>query len=424
MFHRLSAKNYSKPSSRNISSFKVISSSVGRIFTSTSSHYWQSFTSSLGRVRLKAVDHALIFMRNSLLQVENVTVQKLRRTHGIASLYSRIYEQERLLEILRAMLRRCRLQSKKLVFSGAILTQVNSYDWTKEKLIGSDLSDYYGEIDFCQHLLEKTITCNQCGNRHRIEKEVEQISYCHCSTRPDSVYGVETDGLPWRPFIERKDIIVWRMENPKHKGMYVYKMYGRFCDVSAEEFLSVQLDMSEFRRSWDTNTAECHVVDATDDGSVVYYWEVNWPSFFSNRDYCCHRQHVVDPQTGMMVVVSRSTDHPNCPKKRKTWRVQDYWSVMTIKPFVSKDKTGMEFSLTAYEDPGVRLPEKIITWVAIRGMPEFMENLRSACIKLRKDKDEHKVADWGKETTQACSKEAMRLEGTGYTISQNQSAYA
>merc|ERR1719369_2194012 len=152
MFHRLSAKNYSKPSSRNISSFKVISSSVGRIFTSTSSHYWQSFTSSLGRVRLKAVDHALIFMRNSLLQVENVTVQKLRRTHGIASLYSRIYEQDRLLEILRAMLRRCRLQSKKLVFSGAILTQVNSYDWTKEKLIGSDLSDYYGEIDFCQHL--------------------------------------------------------------------------------------------------------------------------------------------------------------------------------------------------------------------------------------------------------------------------------
>ena len=23
--------------------------------------------------------------------------------------------------------------------------------------------------------------------------------------------------------------------------------------------------------------------------SVVYYWEINWPRFFSNRDYCCHR---------------------------------------------------------------------------------------------------------------------------------------
>jgi len=29
-----------------------------------------------------------------------------------------------------------------------------------------------------------------------------------------------------------------------------------------------------------------------------------------------------------------------------------------------------------FENPGVQLPESIITWVAIRGMPEFMLNLR------------------------------------------------
>ena len=29
-----------------------------------------------------------------------------------------------------------------------------------------------------------------------------------------------------------------------------------------------------------------------------------------------------------------------------------------------------------FENPGVQLPESIITWVAIRGMPEFMMNLR------------------------------------------------
>ena len=26
-----------------------------------------------------------------------------------------------------------------------------------------------------------------------------------------------------------------------------------------------------------------------EENSVVYYWEINWPRFFSNRDYCCHR---------------------------------------------------------------------------------------------------------------------------------------
>jgi hypothetical protein len=33
--------------------------------------------------------------------------------------------------------------------------------------------------------------------------------------------------------------------------------------------------------------------------------------------------------------------------------------------------------IIAYENPGVQLPESIITWVAIRGMPEYMNNLRS-----------------------------------------------
>jgi hypothetical protein len=42
--------------------------------------------------------------------------------------------------------------------------------------------------------------------------------------------------------------------------MYIYKMYGKFDDVSAAEFLSVQLDMSEFRLTWDSSTAQCFVL--------------------------------------------------------------------------------------------------------------------------------------------------------------------
>ena len=70
---------------------------------------------SSARAKMKAVDSAAIFMKTSIRQVENVTVQKLRRTYGVASLYSRIYEQERLLELLLAMARRFRGQSKKLL---------------------------------------------------------------------------------------------------------------------------------------------------------------------------------------------------------------------------------------------------------------------------------------------------------------------
>jgi len=98
------------------------------------------------------------------------------------------------------------------------------------------------------------------------------------------------------------------------------------------------------------------------------------PRFFSNRDYVCGRRaQVFDDK---IVVYSKSTEHPTCPPKSKTFRVEDYWyflswknsltsqflkyfktnfrSVLTIKPFTSFDQLGIEFSLTAFENPGCK----------------------------------------------------------------------
>ena len=36
--------------------------------------------------------------------------------------------------------------------------------------------------------------------------------------------------------------MVWRQEHPEHKGHFAYKMYGRFDDVTALEFLEVQVN--------------------------------------------------------------------------------------------------------------------------------------------------------------------------------------
>ncbi len=60
-------------------------------------------------------------------------------------------------------------------------------------------------------------------------------------------------------------------EHPSEKGMYVYRMYGKFDDVTATEFLSVQLDMSDFRSTWDNSTAECTVLGKWPNSSV-YSW--------------------------------------------------------------------------------------------------------------------------------------------------------
>ena len=92
------------------------------------------------------------------------------------------------------------------------------------------------------------------------------------------------------------------------KGLYQYKLYGKFDDVTVWEFLAVQLDLSKYRLGWDTSTAQCKevevqtrrtslIIQGDRDGplhadtthgnynseALVYYWEVQYPAFFSNR---------------------------------------------------------------------------------------------------------------------------------------------
>ena len=134
---------------------------------------------------------------------------------------------------------------------------------------------------------------------------VPDISYCKCSVSKPGSANLLSSGSDWEPFVERKDILVWRKEHKQKKGLYHYKLYGVFDDITVWEFLAVQLDLSKFRLGWDSSTAQCKQVDKERDDdttlelttgcdnngeavagssdAMVYYWEVHWPTFFSNR---------------------------------------------------------------------------------------------------------------------------------------------
>jgi len=273
----------------------------------------------------------------------------------------------------------------------------NDSDDENDNLIADELmASHSKDLDYIKSLTLNTLTCKSCQKRHLIDQQVQGVDYCQCKNRKSSVYGVKGDNdEAWTPFLERKDILVFRQEHPEMPGMYVYKMYGKFDDITANEFVEVQTDLSEFRLSWDASTAQCHSIGATKydekdrrNLSQMFYWEVNWPRFFSNRDYVASRRtKVFTDEAGnddVIVIFSKSSEHSNYPKKSKCFRIENYVSVMTVKPFTSGDQPGLEFSLTAFENPGVSLPTSITTWVAIRGMPEFMTNLRLACLERRK----------------------------------------
>jgi len=286
--------------------------------------------------------------------------------------------------------------------------EIGVSDPSSSKTNNAALTGFIKEIEDAHALTEETLTCKKCGLRLRIDGEIAGVSYCTCPDSPKSVFGVASVS-GWSPFLEKKDILVWRRPHPTLKGMYQYKMYGNFADISAEEFLFVQNDLSRFRLSWDSSTKQVSLVEG-DSADMVYYWETAWPSFFSNRSYCCRRTVETDT-SGTTRCVSNSVDHPGCQQTKGTVRVEDYTSTLTVKPQSSPDRPGIQFCLTGFENPGLALPETIITWVAIRGMPEFMLNLRAACHRLRKEREE-------------CSGSFGRQEDNFGQIHQRRSNYA
>jgi len=321
---------------------------------------WPEILSRVGSARNVFQNQYWTFFRSTVDLFESAARQKFRQYIWVRSYYRRFFDKNLMLRLRQPKYLMC---GAAVVNKNHLISEESDFDWQKEKISNTESKQYFGHIDQCHEIQKKTIN------------------------------GVKNDDCDWIPFLERQDIRVWRREHKTMKGNYEYKMYGNFDDVSADEFLSVQLDMSEFRLSWDKNTAQCIVIDKEaddNDSNIVYYWEVNWPRFFSNRDYCCYREHSHDPESGTYLVLSKSVHHPNCPSKKKTWRVQDYFSVLVVKPHTTSDKPGLEFCLTGFENPGLQLPESIITYVAMRGMPEFMINLRAACLKLRESQTPRK----------------------------------
>ena len=162
-------------------------------------------------------------MNQSLVVMRSFAAQKLRRLHSLESYSSKMSERNNLVNLMNSLMRRMMSSRTKYLLGGAVLLGKQSFDWSKREILAEESEQYYNHINECHDIQLKTKSGIACE---------------------------------WTPFIERKDILVWRREHLSMKGMYEYKMYGSFDDVTAEEFLSVQLDMTEFRLTWDKSTAQ------------------------------------------------------------------------------------------------------------------------------------------------------------------------
>ncbi|XP_050316198.1 stAR-related lipid transfer protein 7, mitochondrial-like [Anthonomus grandis grandis] len=307
-------------------------------------------------------------LRSWIQQFECVFAQRVRRGQQMICLYSKWWEERALREFLRAWRSNFNRHGRELMV-GAL--GVSVFNWDEERIKDEEFMEHLDDLKYINVLKEETI-CLSCAKEQRSTKNTR---ICECGTSGVTNKTYEN----WVPFIEKDDLVVWRRPHGT-EGLFEYKVYGSYHDVTAEDFLNVQVD-TNYRKDWDTTAVKLEIGERDtkeDSNSDILYWEMQWPRLFVNRDYVFNRRFKVFRDSQTIVIINKTTEYAKFPKYPDKFRVEEYWSCMVIRPYENMNELGIEFSLTYFDNPGVNIPGSITTWVAKSAMPDYLSKLRSA----------------------------------------------
>lgn len=201
-------------------------------------------------------------------QCECVFAQRVRRGQQMFCLYTKLWGEKALKDLLNGMKLQITKRGKEFVFSAI---GIASYNWDKNRISNEEILKYMDELDFIHLLSEKTLICEICKKERH--KTPAKDGCCCCLKKDLQKKSFEN----WTTFVEKKDMVVWRKQ--QDCGYYEYKVYGSFNDVTAEDFLNVQID-TEYRKTWDTTAITLEVIDKDPvpySNSDIIYWEMLWP---------------------------------------------------------------------------------------------------------------------------------------------------
>jgi len=251
----------------------------------------------------------------------------------------------------------------------------------------------------------------------------------------------------WEAIIVKNDYQVWRKKLEK-SGLYRYKVFGTFHDIPASTFFNVQMD-TEYRKKWDALIVKLNIIDKEKDngqvdfssslnkvnldtGNEVLQWVMKYPYPMYSREYCYIRRALVCNKENLIVLISKSCDHPKCNEQSNlsAVRVIDYESQMVIKPHSTFDENGFDYLLTYFDDPRAYVPMTAYNWIASSGLPGFVDSLHKAALdlkeqnRLNKSKNQSNKEKKPGSSDDSSSKESSNKKYTNsnYTINQKTSS--
>ncbi|KAH8305412.1 hypothetical protein KR018_002812 [Drosophila ironensis] len=347
-------------------------------------------------------------------QCESIIAQRSRRVQQLLSFYQSVYGTQGLKQLWRAYYRRELQPPLRGMVLGAVgllglnMNRVGSdgFDWNEERLSVSNFDLCYKDVEFIKTLSQNQL-CERCqakkmkycycmlGNQRCRKTETqetstplpandegESIGNCRRSLQlqgrefaPGKIRINARDDQNWEPYFSKNEFSIWRRE--EGSSLYSYKVYAKFDDITADDFLHVQTDL-DYRRQWDDTAMRLELISedpVPGSNSHLIYWEMQWPRLFANRDYVYCRRYIKDETKELILICNRSAKHNSYPAISGKVRVTDYWSLMVIKPFRGFHEPGLHFVLTYYDDPGVPIPQNIKSWVTQKQMPDFLTKM-------------------------------------------------
>lgn len=194
--------------------------------------------------------------------------------------------------------------------------------------------------------------------------------------------------LGWEKVLRKEYLMLYRRFDHDLQ-IYIYKMLGTFDDITALVFLQVQLD-TDYRMSWDDHALRLSIIDRNDDiQSDVVHWIQRFPFPLTNRDYLYVRRYCLDTSVAAspkLVMKCHSITHPDVEVDKKNVRVNNYESSIIIQSNSRLDEKGMKFIMTCCEDAKATIPSSTYSYLAQSGIPNFVEKLHDAAMKLPKSK--------------------------------------
>ncbi|POM81182.1 Transmembrane protein, partial [Phytophthora palmivora] len=176
------------------------------------------------------------------------------------------------------------------------------------------------------------------------------------------------------PIYAEKDVEVFR-PTQKESSLPVYYAKG-WLPFSPDTLFDALMD-ARYRKSWDHNAHQVHVVEHQHVSDVMYF-ALNLPWPLANRDYVYRRRVKYFPTQNAFVVLCQAAHHSDAPVNDVRVRVETCTLRLCIRSMSSSNES-CDFHLEYEDDTNFSIPNYVVNMLLHTMMPSFMTELRKAC---------------------------------------------